>query len=124
MPNPAAIEDVESRWQPLTPQQALNAATFLDDAWWMLLSRRPTLEADITAGLVSSRNVVRVVATMVLRVLKNPDGYEQESLDDWSGRRVRLLSDGLLHVTSEELADITPGRRTRRSLRVVSYGDA
>lgn len=124
MANPASIADIESRWRPLSDQELINAQAFLDDAYSLLLDRRPLLEEHVAAGTVKLATVTRVVATMALRVLKNPDGYEQESLDDWSGRRNRLISDGVLRVTSEELADVTPGRRRNRSIRLVTYGDA
>lgn len=124
MPNPATISDLESRWRPLSAQETTNAETFLVDAWAELLSRRPNLEADIAAGTISSENVIRVVSAMVLRILKNPGGYDQESIDDWSGRRNALLADGILRVTSEELALLSPGRVIRRSVRLVKYGDA
>jgi hypothetical protein len=89
----------------------------------LLLGRRPTLEADMTAGTVTNANVIRVVVAMVLRVLKNPDGYEDEAIDDWRGRRSALVASGLLHITSDELADVTPGRRRRNSVRLVKDGD-
>ena len=123
MPNPTTTADIEARWRTLTTQETTNATAFLADAWALLLSRRPTLDADMTAGTVTSANVIRVVSAMVLRLLKNPDGYESESLDDWTGRRAALIASGVLHVTSDELADITPGRRTRKSVRLVVYGD-
>jgi hypothetical protein len=123
MPNPASTTDLEERWRPLTPQETTNANAFLGDAWALLVDRRPTLEADMTAGTVSTANVVRVVSAMVLRILKNPDGYVQESIDDWSGRRADLMSSGVLTVTPSELADITPGRATNRSIRLVAYGE-
>jgi hypothetical protein len=124
MANPAVVADVAARWRPLTTQETTNATAFLGDAWALLLSRRPTLEADITAGTVTTANVVRVVVAMVLRILRNPDGWDQESIDDWSGRRNALIADGVLRVTPDELADITPGRATRKSVRLVVYGDA
>ncbi|MBA3781186.1 MAG: hypothetical protein H0X12_04940 [Nocardioides sp.] len=124
MPNPVTISDLEARWRPLSDLEPVNAAAFLEDAWAELLSRRPTLESDITAGTVTAANVIRVVSAMVLRVLKNPEGYDQESIDDWSGRRNALVADGILRITPEELAAITPGRATRRSVRLVVYGDA
>lgn len=124
MANPATVEDIEARWRPLTSEETANATAFLDDAWWLLLGRRPTLEADITAGTVTEGNVVRVVCAIVLRVLRNPGGYDQEAIDDWSGRRNALVADGVLRVTSDELADITPGRARNRSVRLVVYGDA
>lgn len=124
MPNPATVADVEARWRPLTAQETTNAETFLDDAWWLVTSRRPTLEDDMTAGSVTEGNVIRVLATMVKRVLMNPGGYDSESIDDWSGRRNALVADGVLRLTDDELADITPGRRRRQSVRLVIYGDA
>lgn len=124
MPNPVTIPDLEDRWRPLVGHEITNADAFLADAWAELLSRRPNLEADLTAGTVTEANVVRVVAAMVLRVLRNPEGYDQESIDDWSGRRNALVADGILRITPEELAAVTPGRATRRSVRLVVYGDA
>lgn len=124
MANPATIAEIEARWRPLTAQEITNATAFLGDAWEELLSRRPNLEADIVAGTVTEANAVRVVAAMVLRILKNPDGWDQESIDDWSGRRNTLVADGVLRVTADELAAITPGRATRRSVRLVRDGDA
>lgn len=122
--NPATVADVEDRWRPLSEQETTNAAAFLVDAWGLLTDRLPTLEANIAAGSVSQQNVIRVVCAMVLRVLKNPDGYDSESVDDWTGRRAALVASGLLQVTPEELADLTPGRTNRSSLRLVVYGDA
>lgn len=122
--NPATVADVEDRWRPLSEQETTNATAFLVDAWGLLTDRLPTLETNIAAGAVSQQNVIRVVCAMVLRVLKNPDGYDSESVDDWTGRRAALVASGLLQVTPEELADLTPGRTNRSSLRLVVYGDA
>lgn len=124
MPNPAAVADIEARWRPLVDHEPANAEAFLSDAWAEVLSRRPNIESDIESGGVSSDNVVRVICAMVLRVLRNPEGYDQESIDDWSGRRNSLVADGILRITPDELAAITPGRATRRSIRLVVYGDA
>lgn len=124
MANPATVADIEARWRPLTPAEEINAGAFLEDAWWMLLGRRPTLEADMLAVTVATGNVVRVLASMVLRVLRNPEGKLEESIDDYRYRRDSLVSSGLLHVTADELGDITPnGGRQTRSVRLVAYGD-
>ncbi len=125
MPYPVTLTDLEARWRPLTPQQALNASAYLDDAWWMLTGRRPTLEADMAAGTVATGNVVRVVTAMVLRILRNPDGKLEESIDDYRYRRDALVSSGRLHVTAEELADITVSghRQQVRSIRLAVPGD-
>lgn len=123
MPNPATTADIAARWRPLTAQETTNATAFLADAWALLLMRRPTLEADITAGKVTTTNVIRVVVAMVLRVLRNPDGKLEESIDDYRYRRDSALSSGLLYVSPDELADLTPGRKRRSSVRLVVYGD-
>ena len=123
MATPASTTDLEARWRPLVGQEATNAQTFLDDAWAMLLGRRPSLEADLASGAVTEANIVRVLCAMVLRVMKNPDGYDSETIDDYTYRRNAIISTGALHVTSDELADITPGRKRQSSVRLVIYGE-
>ena len=123
MPNPATTQDLEARWRPLTPQEQINAQAYLADAWWMLTGRRQSLEANLLAGTVSPGNVTRVVCAMVLRVLKNPDGIAVESVDDYRFTRDSLVSSGLLMVTASELADVTPGVNTYRSVRLIAVGD-
>jgi hypothetical protein len=124
--NPVTVVDLESRWRPLTDIERTNAEAFLGDAWWLLTGRRATLETDMEDGTVSIGNVVRVVSAMVLRILKNPEGKAQESIDDYAFRRHELVSSGLLHVTDDELRDVTPAvsRRRSRSVRLVVHGDA
>lgn len=125
MPNPASIPDVEARFRRLTTAERTNALAFLDDAWALLTGRLPNLDADLTAGTVSTENAVRVVAAMVVRVLRNPNGYLEESIDDYRYRRDQLVSSGALTVTDDELAALTPAGTYRRSgsVRLVAYGD-
>jgi hypothetical protein len=96
---------------------------FLGDAWDLLLTRRPNLEDQLTAGEVRDTTVIRVLSWMVRRVLMNPEAWQDESIDDWRGRRHELVASGVLSVTSDELADVTPGRGRRRSVRLVAYSD-
>jgi hypothetical protein len=123
MANPVGIADIEARWRPLNTQQTVNANAYIDDAWAMLLGRRPNLETDLAEGTISRDNVIRVVSTMVIRILRNPEGKQSEQIDDYKYTRHELVSSGMLHVTPDELADITPGRRRRRSIRLVKDGD-
>lgn len=123
MPNPATTSDIAARWRTLNTQQEGNAAVLLDDAWDLLLGRRPTLETDMTAGTVRSATVKRVVCAMVLRVLKNPDGKSEVAVDDYRYKRADAIASGELYVTPAELADVSPGRRSRKSVRLVAYGD-
>ena len=113
MPNPATTADVVARWRPLSTQETTNAETFLEDAW-VMLKRRMTLEdvdieADIAADADLSADVVRVLATAVLRVMKNPDGKSREAIDDYSWSRDEALSAGLLYFTDDELDGLIPG---------------
>lgn len=122
--NPAATSDIEGRfYRDLTEREALIAQTWLDDAWVLLLSRRPTLETDVTAGTVAESTVIRVLCAMVGRVFANPEGLLEESVDDYSYRRDSAVSGGLLYITPEELADVTPGRASHRSVRLIAYGE-
>lgn len=125
MSNPAKTDDIEARfYRDLDDRERMIAPQWLDDAWALLLGRRPSLEADMAAGTVASAAVVRVLVAMVSRVLSNPEGKSEESIDDYRYRRDSIVSSGVLHVTADELADVTPGRRRRSSVRLVAYGEA
>lgn len=112
MPNPASTDDLEARWRPLSDQEQTNGTTFLDDAWRMLKRRISTLEAAIDTDEDLEGEVVRVMATAVLRVMKNPDGKRQESIDDYSWMRDQAVSAGLLYFAPEELADLSGNTRS------------
>lgn len=124
MPNPATTSDIVDRFRPLTAAETNNAQAYLEDAWALVTGRLPSLEANMTAGSVTVANVVRVISAMVIRVLRNPDGKSEESIDDYRYRRDSLVSSGILAVTDDELADLTPAAtRSRNSVRLVAYGE-
>jgi hypothetical protein len=114
MANPAFTADVEARWRTLSDQETLNAEVFLEDAWVMLKRRMALLEvADFEDSLDDDADlkadVVRILATAVLRVLKNPDGKRQESIDDYTWTLDQAVSAGLLYFTDDELDSLVPG---------------
>lgn len=121
MANPVTVDDLADRWRPLSSQEQTNAQALLDDAWALLTTRLPSLEDNLTAETVSTANLVRVECAMVLRVMRNPDGLLQESIDDYSYQRDAAVSAGALYVTTAELGDLTPGGKVRRSTRLVAY---
>jgi hypothetical protein len=123
MANPVTVADIEDRWRPLTAQETTNAEAYLTDAWWLLLGKLPDLETHVADGLVSQGNVTRVVVAMVLRIMKNPDGKLEESIDDYRYRRDSLVSAGELLVTLEELAALTPSGQRHNSVRLIAYGE-
>ena len=113
MPNPATTADVEARWRPLSAQEDTNAETFLDDAWVMLRRHFTRLEVDIetlaAADADLTADLIRVMATAVLRVMKNPDGLSSESVDDYTYKRDEAASAGLLYFLDDELDGLLPG---------------
>ena len=120
----ATVDDLGDRFfRPLTARELEIGPVWLDAAYRKLLQRRPALEANIAAGTVSRAAVVDVLSAMVLRVFSNPEGKDRESIDDYSYGRSAVVRDGLLHVTPDELADITPAGGRRHSVRLVIYGD-
>jgi hypothetical protein len=109
MPNPVQITDLEARFRSLTDAEKVNAQALLEDAWAELLSPKnvPDLEDRIGDGRVSTALVVRVVRSMVLRVLRNPDSLRQWSVDDVTFVRDSAVSAGELYASPEEVELLT-----------------
>jgi len=124
MPSLVIVSDLEARWRPLTVAETVVATVMINDAMTLLTVRRPTLLADVTAGLVTQESVVFVVSAMVLRVLKNPESKRQESIDDYSWTRDTAVSSGALYVSDDELRLLTGVVIARvRGVRLVSGGE-
>lgn len=124
--NPATVGDLEARWRPLSEAERAVAQELLDDAWEaVLLPSRPLLTAQLAAGTVPDRAVRFVLCSMVLRVLRNPDGKAMESIDDYRYQRDASVSSGALYVSPDELAMLVPAanRARTRSVRLSAYGD-
>ncbi len=126
MVNPAQPPDLAARWRPLTTAETAIAGTLLDDAYAILVARAPTLEARLSAvpPTVSTGLVVGIVCSMVLRVLRNPDGKRQESIDDYSWTRDEAVSAGLLYVADDELRLLSGSQSRVRSVRLVVHGES
>ena len=103
MTNPVSVDDLESRFRPLADAEKGVAASLLSDAWAVLLTAVPSLEQRRADGSVSVDLVIYVVSAMVLRVLRNPEGIRQWSVDDASFTRDQALSAGGLYVSPEEV---------------------
>ncbi len=89
----------------------------------MIRLRVPDIDARIATDPNLAVVVRGVVAEAARRVLSNPDGWREESIDDY--RRVRdvVVSSGALYVSEAELASLRPPAARVRSVRLVAYGD-
>lgn len=124
MTNPAQISDLEARWRPLSAAETVVAQSVLNDAFGIVTVRRPSVLADITAGTVTVESLIFVVATMVLRYLKNPDGKGEESIDDYRYKRDAAIASGALYVTDDELRLVTGVLIPRvRGVRLLANGE-
>lgn len=113
MTNPATTADLASRWRPLSGPETVVAETLVEDAWVMLKRRLALPGVDIETAIDTDPDLrneaVRVVATAVLRVMKNPDGKSREAIDDYSWSRDETIAAGLLYFRDDEIDALTPG---------------
>lgn len=119
----ATVEDVKSRWLTGTvPATDAQITTLIADAEDIILGEFPTLEADVTAGTVPATRIKRVVARMIHRVLRNPEGVRsvQESTGPFSGSTTYGGDNpGELYLTDDDRRDIG-GRKSKGRAFTVS----
>ena len=111
----ASIADLEARWRPLTAAEGLIAPAWLDTASAIVRQRTNAdallADSDFTTLYPDYETVVvGVVADMVLRVLKNPNGYRQVMSGDVSATRDAAISSGLLYLGDDEVARLSDPR--------------
>jgi hypothetical protein len=121
----ATVEDVKSRWLtgaiPATDAQLL---TLIGDAEDIILGEYPNVAVDIPEG-----RVIRVVARMVMRVLRNPEGHRTvaEATGPFSGSTTYGGENpGELYLTDDDRRDLggrrTSGKAFTSSTVPASYG--
>ncbi len=117
----ATTTDVESMFRALTAEEAV-----VVPSWLTYLSAQVRLQApnvdDRMATDTDYADLVRLtVAAAAVRVLRNPDGWRQWSIDDANFTRDQVVSAGLLYLTEGELVQIR-GNQGLPSAYVVSLG--
>lgn len=92
----AADTDVQQYW--------------LDVAWRALQGEDPGLVARVDAALITAETVADVVTAAARRVLRNPDGVDQESgaLDDYTESVKRRDASEDVYFTAAELRRLQP----------------
>lgn len=105
-----AGEAVDAQLERLIAKAEMRLATVL-----------PTVASRIEAGALDVDLVRGVIEDMVLRVVKNPRSLRTLGLDDFQATIDNSTSTGLLYVTADEVALLSP-RRPRRSVGTIRLG--
>lgn len=109
--NPASATDLSNRsLRTLSTVEQSVGTTLLGDAWTIITTTLPGLSTrlDTDTGSLSDL-VVQVECAMVLRVLNNPEGKLQETLDDYSYRLDAARSTGSLYLSDFERSLLVDG---------------
>lgn len=109
-------EEIANQWRPLSPAETTVVPGLAEQAWVRILAhpRLRDLETKLAAqpSTVSEATVKSVIASMIIRVLKNPDSARQISKahDDWSRSQTldSSISTGELYVNDYELDLLDP----------------
>lgn len=103
----ASIEDVEVRFfRDLTPEERPLVEARLEDAEQKLRARIPDLDSRVENDPVFASVVVRVCADAVIRLVRNPEGYVQETDGNYTYMLSQAHADGRLSFTPDEWLDL------------------
>lgn len=104
----ATQDDVESLWRALTGDEIDQVEAMLRYASAILRARVPSVDARIDDGTLDPQVVTDVVASMVIRALRNPTGITQESIGPVSYSISTKVGSGYLFLTDDELYLLSP----------------
>jgi hypothetical protein len=103
----------------LTTAQVEGLPTLITKAQTLLPA---ATEQWVTDGRLTEALVSSVVEDMVVRVMRNPRAYRQVSIDDFSGTIDQAISSGLLYLSDDELARLTPATPRGHRLGTIRIG--
>lgn len=113
----ATFEDVEVRfYRGLLPEERDLVEARLDDAEGKIRSRIRDLDQKILENPDYLNTVVRVCADAVIRLIRNPEGYIQETDGNYTYQLSQSSADGRLTIVTEEWQDLG----VRKSVGVVN----
>ncbi len=104
----ATSDDVEALYRTLTVDEENQVEALLRMASAMLRGAVPSVDARIAAGSLDAQTVADVVAAMVTRALRNPQGVKQETIGPVSYSTDPRVAAGYLYVDAAELALLAP----------------
>jgi hypothetical protein len=109
----ATQDDVEALWRPLTRDETQGIDGLLAFASAIVRVKVPAVDARITAGTLDVALVRAVVASMVLRAIRNPTGVRQETVGPVSYTVDANVAAGYLYLDPSELALLNPPSASR-----------
>jgi hypothetical protein len=80
----------------------------IDQAERLLIARRRSIPARVDAGTLALDNVRDAVANAVLRVARNPEGFEREQEGEYGYGQHRDVAAGKLFFTGDDYALVDP----------------
>jgi hypothetical protein len=99
----AVAQDVQDRYeQDLDERLTALVTTRLGDAEHILKLKIPDLDDQILEGVIDVKTVILVESEMILRLIRNPEGFSQESDGNYSYAIYQQVASGKLEVTAEE----------------------
>jgi hypothetical protein len=110
--------DIADRFRPLTDDETVTVDAYIRDAQVTLESQavRAGITRDgVLADVYGAETYKRIIATAVVRVLRNPDGFLEYTTDDFTGRYDKVISSGALYIGEDEVEQLRPVASKRRS---------
>jgi hypothetical protein len=129
MANITTFQDVSSaRKRPIPVEDKEWVESLIDEAEATLAIRRGDLDEWVAETDTEKRtaNVKKAVRRMVLRVVKNPDGFTTEAAGDYSYGRDKSQASGEIYASTADLQliGIKTGRKRAGSMRLTLPADS
>ena len=99
----ATPDDVEARLgRELDDSESRLVQTRLEDVELLIKTRVPDLDAEIMSGEIDADLVVMIEAEAILRLVRNPEGYTQETDGTYSYTISKDVASGRLSLLDSE----------------------
>lgn len=98
----SAVDIADRLGRDLDDLEARIVETRLDDVEALIKTRVPDLDDKITDGKLNQRLVIMVEADALLRLIRNPDGFTQETDGNYSYSIDARVASGRLSLLPEE----------------------
>lgn len=103
----ASADDVAARLgRPLSDAELTQVCAFLEDAEIEIKSRIPDLDDRVADSEEYLKRVVKVEASAVTRLIRNPDGYIGETDGNYSYQLNWRLNTGAIEITDKEWSQL------------------